>query len=65
MVEKMDCFLPFVDADTSSRIVSELSADKSVQHIYMLVPESILDDVSPIAGCTFMPVDPTIPINFS
>ena len=57
MVEKMDCFLPFVDADTSSRIVSELSADKSVQHIYMLVPESILDDVSPIAGCTFMPVD--------
>ena len=57
MVEKLDCFLPFVDADNSSRIVSELSADKSVQHIYMMVPENDSMVIPPLPGCTQMTVD--------
>ncbi len=57
MREKVDCFLPFVDADVSSRIVGELGADKSVQHIYMTVPEKEHGERTPIEGCSFLPID--------
>ena len=56
MREKVDCFLPFIDADTSASIVSELGADKSVQHIYLMVPESEEDKVAPIEGCSLLPI---------
>ena len=63
MIEKVDCFLPFVDAEASSRIVSELGADKSVQHIYVTVPQEEHDRIDPIPGCSFLPIDQPLSTN--
>ena len=41
MREKIDCFLPCNDLESARNVVAQIKGSKTIQHIYLLVNESL------------------------
>ena len=58
MREKIDCFLPCDDIQATQHTVSQLRGSKTIQHIYLLVTESLSDkDARTLSDCKQILVD--------
>ena len=58
MREKIDCFLPYEDLQSTAEITAQLRGSKTVQHIFLLVTQALDTEVmASFPGCQQITVD--------
>ena len=58
MREKIDCFLPYEDLQSTAEITAQLRGSKTVQHIFLLVTQALDTEVmASFPGCQQIKVD--------
>ena len=56
MREKIDCFLVYDQTGSMHESVQQLRDNKTIQHIYLLVPETLRQSAQAPQGCQLLPV---------
>ena len=56
MREKIDCFLVYDQVGNMHERVLQLRDSKTIQHIYLLVPEALQQHIEVPQGCQLLPV---------
>ena len=57
MRERTDCFLPCARLETLLPTIEQLKAEKTVQHIWLLVSQETADTIEAPANCSLMVID--------